>query len=186
MPDPASDLQSKICRAIKALLISEGAGSEEDTYCEFSTADRTVPNTTIESGQAMEHVKFTGNWHFPGVIVSLRDPAMLQPEETNRNLAWKNATDRYNRVRIALSRIGPNGEFSFLPGELTNIGRGLATAVDSSADAIQFAEDNADMADFTVFWWQIVGLNAPRVDATGNYFDSELRFDCIACNGNFS
>lgn len=185
MPDPNSDLQSKICRAVKALLIAEGAGSALDTFVQFCSDPRTFPNTTIECPEGDELVKYSGIWKFSNVRVTMRDTATVQPAESNPNAAWIAATDRYNRIRTALSRVGDTGEFAFLPALLTTTGRALATS-DGSSAGDQRAEDNADMATFTITWWHITGLSAPRLDAAGDCFESELQFECHACNGNVS
>jgi hypothetical protein len=184
----SQDLQSKITRAIRALLISEGAGSTEDTFVEFTSDQRSLPNTTIDSGSATEHIMFTGNWRFTGVNVVLRDAATVQPDETNTQAARIAAQERYDLVRKALTRVGDNGEFTFLPSELTAAGRALAVDESSGSDAesVQRAEDNADMADFTVFWWNITNLSSPRLNTEATAFEADMQFDCIACNGNFS
>lgn len=171
----SQDLQSKLNRAIRAVLIEQGAGSTDDTFIEFTSADRAFPNTTIDSGNASEHVMFTGNWRFQNVSLTLRDSA--SSEDENPKAAQIAALERYDRIRAALTRVGDNGEFNFMPGELTTLGRALAT---------ESPEDDADMADFTVFWWNITSLSSPRIDPEANCFTASLQFDCIACNGNFS
>lgn len=183
MPDPNSDLQSKICRAVKALLLAEGAGSAGDTFVQFCSDPRTFPNTTIECPEGEELVKYSGIWKFTNVRVTMRDAATVQPTETNQNAAWIAATERYNRIHTALSRVGDNGEFTFLPALLTEAGRALADS-DGSEDGDQQQEDNADMATFTITWWHCTGLSAPRSDDAGTCYESELQFECHACNGN--
>ena len=180
----AQDLQSKLNRSIRALLIAEGAGSTEDTFTEISSATRQLPNTTIDSGSASEHVMFTGNWRFQNVTLTMRDNAAVQPDD-EINSPWVVAVERYNRIRVALSRIATSGSFAFLPGELTTAGRALAVS-DGSESGDIIAADNADMADLTVMWWNITGLSSPRFNSEADCFESELQFDCIACNGNVS
>lgn len=170
----SQDLQSKLNRAIQAVIIDQGAGTESDTLIEFTSEPRVPPLTSIDSGGADEHVMFSGNWRFAKVMVVLNDPATVEDE--NPKAAQIAALQRYNLVRQALTRIGDLGEFSFMPDELTTIGRALADA----------GEDNADMTDFTVFWWKIVGLSSPRINPEANCFEAQLQFDCIACNGNVS
>lgn len=171
-----SDLQSKLNRAIRAVIIDQGAGSDADTFVDFTSDNRELPNTTIDCGEASEHIPFTGNWRFPRVAIVLRDHAAIQPEEINTDAAWRAAMERYDKVRVALSRVGDSGEFDFMPGQLTTLGRALS---------VDDPENHADMEDFTVFWWNIVTLAAPRLSPDGNFFESGLQFDAIACNANF-
>lgn len=170
------DLQSKLARAIRAVLISEGAGSTDDTFIAFESSTKSLPNTLIDVGGASEQVPFTGNWRFPRVTIVLRDPAAVQPDDTNAASMWTAALARFDLVHNALSRVGDAGEFNFMPGELNTLGRALAT---------DQPETDADMADFTVFWWNINQLSPPRLNAEGNYFEAALEFDAIACNGTF-
>jgi hypothetical protein len=183
MPDPNSDLQSKICRAVKAMLVSEGAGSAIDTFIELSSDPRPLPNTTISTGGGDELVKYSGIWKFQNVRVEMRDNATVQPTEINPVAAIVAATERYNRIRTALSRLGNSGEFTYTPALLTAAGRALAVS-DGSEEGDQRAEDNADMAYFTITWWNITGLSAPQSNSEATCFESELQFECHACNGN--
>jgi hypothetical protein len=182
----AQDLQSKLNRAIRAVIIEQGAGSADTIFLAHTSDERGLPSTSIDSGDATEHVMFTGNWRFTSVTVTLRDSA--DPEQFAPTPPQVAATERYNLIRAALTRLGDNGEFNYMPGQLTTLGRALA--VDESEGEIpesaQFAADNADMEDFTVFWWNTVALSSPRINAEAHCYESELRFDCIACNGNFS
>lgn len=180
-----SALQSKLARAIKALLVAEGAASENDTYFEFSSAERTLPNTTILTGQSDELVKYSGIWKFPNISITFRDNAAVQPDETNPNAAWLAAQARYSLVRDTLSRIGDDGSTMFMRGEITTAGRALATAVDASEEAVQKAADNADMAQFTCTWWKDVDLGALRADAGGTFYEADLIFEAHAANSAF-
>lgn len=188
MPDPNTDLQSKICRAVKALLIAEGAGSALDTFIELCSDPRTFPNSTISTGSADELVKFSGIWKFANVRLDLRDAGTVQPTESNPKAAIIAATERFNRIRTALSRVGDNGEFAYTPALLTAAGRALAVDESAGTDPVitQRALDNADMAYFTITWWHLTGLSAPRSDSEATCFESELQFECHACNGNIS
>ena len=183
MPDPASDLQSKICRAIKALLIAEGAGSEEDTIAAPSQAARPIPNTTILAGDGTPF-SGPGNWQHP-VTIDLRDTALTQPEETNPNRTRIDANNRCTRIVNALTRSDDTHTLYYTAQQLTAAGRAMATAVNSSAEAIQFAEDNADMAEFTVLWWEAVGSGTAQTmngGEAGMFFQRDIQFNCVACN----
>ena len=180
-----SDLQSKINRAVRALLINSGAGSALDTFTELTSDTRAIPNTTIATGSGDELVKFTGLWKFPGLTVSMRDNAAVEADEANPNAAWIAALTRYNDVRTALSLIGDAGELNYTAGQITSAGRALAES-DLTEEGDIIAADNADMANFTVTWWAITGLSSPRLNSENNCFESELQFECHACNGNIS
>lgn len=180
-----TDLQSKINRAVRALLINSGAGSTEDTFTELTSDTRALPNTTIATGQGEELVRYTGTWRFPDVTVTLRDRASVEPDEENPNTAWIEALARYNDIHNTLARVGDAGELGFMATELTEAGRALAESyLTESGDII--AADNADMASFTIFWWHLVNRSSPRINAEGTFYESEMQFECHACNGNFS
>ena len=181
----ASSLQSKLGRAIRALLIQQGAGSLADTVCELSSADRALPITTILTGDGAEHIPHTGNWRFGEVTLELHDSAVIEPDEVSQNRSWLDATERYSNVRDALGRIADSGNTLFMADAITAAGRALATS-DGSAEGDQQALDNADMAAFTVTWWHEIGLAAPTASDTGGFWEAQLKYDCICCNSSLS
>lgn len=179
-----SSLQSKIARAVRAHLISEGVGTAADVFCEMSTADRTLPSTTIVTGDGQEYPFATGNWRFTVSIV-LRDTAVQDPDETNTNVSWTDANTRYSAIRDALTQIGGSQPLLYTAQTITTAGQALATS-DGSDEGDLRAEDNADMAAFTCMWWKEIGLSAPTASETGTHWESELQFDCMACNSALS
>jgi hypothetical protein len=82
------DLQSKIPRAIRALIISTGVGNAGNTYAAFAASmsiNRGLPNTTIIcDGEGMPDELGTGNFRFPEVRIIFRDNATPQPNQDPR------------------------------------------------------------------------------------------------------
>lgn len=184
MAEITSDLQSKINRAVRAVLIAEGAGTVTDTIAAPSEMDRTLPNTTVVSGDS-QPFDGPGNWRFPVTLV-LRDEAVTQPTEINLEASRQTANGRLSGILNALNRSDDEHTLYYTALELTTKGRALA--VDASggtdADSVQRAADNADMADFTVLWWESVSVGAAaKTTATGaTFWERTLDFSCVACN----
>lgn len=188
MPDPNADLQSKICRAVKALLIAEGVGSALDTIAAPSQEARSLPITTITTGDGSPF-DGPGNWSHT-VNLDLRDEAVTQPTEANPQSTRVSANERCTRIVNALTRSEDTHTLKYTADRLTTLGRALAVDETSGSNPIaaQRALDNADMADFTVLWWEAVGVGSANKVATdgGTFWQRDLQFNCVACNANLS
>lgn len=184
MPDPASDLQSKICRAIRALLIAEGAGSALDTLAAPDYQSRELPLTAIMCGDG-DPFDGPGNFTFP-ITIDLRDEAVTQPTETNDQATRTAANARLSAIINALTKSEDGHTLYYTAARLTSLGRALAVdeTSGSSAAAAQRAIDNADMAEFTVLWWESMGVGSPgKVAGNGvSFWQRELQFSCVACD----
>ena len=177
-------MQSKINRAVRAHLIAQGVGTVLDTFSAPTADDRILPNTTILTGELSEETKYTGNWRGL-VMVSLRDEAAIQPGEINPNLSWVAANTRLTNISNVLRETGTNGLLTYTALALTAAGRAMAVS-DGSAEGDLLALDNADMADFTCFWFSATDLRPPTRNEEGTFWESELAFDVVACNGIFN
>lgn len=184
MPDTANDLQSKICRAIRALLIADGAGSTEDTIAAPSEQDRTLPITAISAGDG-DPFDGPGNLKFP-ITLDLRDEAVTQPTETSDQATRVAANERLTNIINALTKSEDTHTLYYTAARLTTLGRALAVDETAGADAevAQRALDNADMAYFTVLWWESMGVGAVGKVATdtGAFWQRDLQFTCVACS----
>jgi hypothetical protein len=73
---------------------------------------------------------------------------------------------------------------------LTTLGRALAVDESAGADEAMAlrAAQNADMADFTVLWWEAAGQGAADLagNNSGTYWQRDLQFNCVACNASIS
>lgn len=143
-----------------------------------------MPNTTIIIGEGAEQVFGTGNWRFQNLTLLFRSSAAVQPEESNPNAAWQAAQDRYSRICDALRQVSDTGSFLEMAAVITAAGRGLAVT-DGSPEADQVAADNEDMNEFTCFYWKDVSLGALKAHDDGIFYEAELVFDVVACNGSF-
>lgn len=179
------DLQSKICRAVRALLIEESAGSTADTIASPSAAARSLPLTAINAGDA-KPFDGPGNWQMD-ISITLLDAAPVQPDEANDQASRISANERMTKVVDALMKSDDTHTTYYTAQRLTTLGRALAVS-DGSASGDQRALDNADMAEFTVLWWEADGIgSAGRISGDkGTFWERELKFNCVACNANLT
>lgn len=182
MGDTNSDLQSKINRAIRALLMAAGAAVVGDTYAPPDGEGRTLPNTTVETLDGMEMTECPGLWRFPQVLLNLRDEAVAQPDEPSANAMWVAANARFSRIVSALTQTDTGTDYRVTAVAITQAGNALAVS-DGTPEGDQRAKDNADMADFTIQYWRPVSL--PGAKKTGSdketFWERELTFECVAC-----
>lgn len=179
MADLNSDLPSKITRAIRALLISEGAGSAVDTFAAPCGEPRALPNTTIHSGDA-DPFDGPGNWSF-SVMLILRDEAVTQSTKPNPVAQRVAANQRFTNISNTLTRSDDTHTLKYTALAIQNAGRALAVS-DGSAEGDKRAADNADMADFSVLWWEKSGFGSAKQASPGAFWERDLNFTCVACN----
>lgn len=175
MAQTSDDLQSKICRAIRALLIEEGAGSTEDTIASPSSEQRTLPLTGISCGDG-QPFDGPGNWQHQ-INIELRDDAVNDPDDGDPDTARVVANARCTRIVNALMLSDDGHTLDYTARRLTTLGRALA------ADS-----DNADMADFTVLWWGAAGQGTANLTSgdSSMFWQRDLQFNCVACNSAIS
>lgn len=184
MSEPNSDLQSKINRAIRAVLIDRGAVNEDNCFADPESADRILPNSTISTGEG-NPFDGPGNWQFPEILINIRDEATVQPNmasEDPRLAANVRATAIWN----ALNRSDDETTLYFTASEITRLGRALAVAMDSSPAAVAFAAANADMAEFTCLWWEAAAQGPAKKHEDGTFWSRDFVFSCVACNGTLA
>lgn len=175
MAQTSDDLQSKICRAVRALLIEEGAGSTEDTIAAPNSEQRGLPLTAITTGDG-QPFDGPGNWQHQ-VNLELRDDAVNSPDESDPDTARVVANARCTRIVNALMLSEDGHTLDYTARRLTTLGRALAS------DA-----DNADMADFTVLWWEAAGQGTASLTSgdSSMFWQRDLQFNCVACNSAIS
>ena len=182
------DLQSKLNRAIYALIIRTGIGDSANTFAgEVSSQPRTLPNTTIEAGEGNEESSM-GNFRFHGVI-TFRDDAILQPNQANPQAPFIAAQTRSSAIIEQLVLSDGSPEMEVTRQNLNTYGRALA--VDPSNGAtLALAQDaaaNADMVDFTALYWRITDYGTTRRaggEKEGVFFEREVAFESLCCNSN--
>ena len=140
------DLESKLNRAICALIVQSGTGRNGNTFAGYVSSEfRTLPNTTVTSGEGNEE-DFIGNFKFFGKIV-FEDPGTLQPGMANPQQPFLDAQTRTSTIISQLVQSDGSPEMEASRVLITNAGRSLALDPSNGANPTiaALAETNADM-----------------------------------------
>lgn len=183
MGAPFSNLRSKLDRAIVAYL--QGAGVANSIFPANRSGDIDIsdgPVVIVRSHSGVPEASNGGVWRFR-VEVGIHASAGPQPADAN---------DQTERIS--------------LDGVLAATGDALCMQYDgtgdyqATADQITFAArqsaqlagaTNPDLADFTLQWWGVSGLDGgnPRIDGTSadtNVFKEIMVFEAVCCASNVS
>ena len=182
MAAPYNNLRSKLNRAIAAYLISSGCGSIGDIYADESTFENFYPNTTVTAKLSRPDSPFTGNRRIT-VYVSIKGSAVLADGETDTTQPRVQFDARVALTMDALLQTDDNQTLRFTAAAITAAGQALAVDKSNGVDPAQaqFAQDNADMADFTCLSWFENGEGDGEADAEACSWEEILMFDAIAC-----
>jgi hypothetical protein len=116
----------------------------------------------------------------------LLDEAATQPDELSNQATRVAANERLTNIHNALTKSDDDHTLYYTASRLTTLGRALSVdeTAGSDAGAAQRALDNADMASFTVIWWDSMGVGAAGKSSgdTGAFWQRELQFSCVACS----
>jgi hypothetical protein len=188
MADPNTDLFSKIPRAVRAVLLDQGAVTIDNCYISLDSRSRTLPNTTIEVQGDGASFDGPGNFRFPAIVINLRDDAIVQPDEADPNGPRTRANARCTAIYNALCRSDDTHTLDYTAREITRLGQALAVDASSGSDPVQaqFAADNSDMGDFCVMLWELEQIGAPKKTEDGTFWEREMVFSCVACNANLT
>lgn len=154
IPNSASQLE----RAIRAMFIARGDATAADCHISNESGDRTgIANGITDILAVMSTATDTepsGNEKWT-VRIQNKFGAVVQPDEPNPQLNRVAMDQRVGRQMLALLR----GTYSLdeTCADITNAGRALAVANDSTAEAILDAANNADMAEFTCLFGRYLG-----------------------------
>lgn len=176
-------VDSKLERAIVAYLISVDCGDEEDIFHSMSMGTRGFPNTTVLPVNGTPEPKFTGDYRIQ-VWVSIKGSASTGTDETNPLAGQVAFIQRVQQTWDALMQTDDEQTLRYTATAITAAGRALAVAVDASDEAIQFAANNADMADFTVIEWEDAGFGQGKADPQGHDWERVLMFSALAASAN--
>lgn len=185
----SGDLQSKITRAVRAWLITQGVVTIDNCYAAPASDDRKLPNTTIEvTGDGEQDAGFgPGNYKFRGIEINLRDDAVIQPDEaaTDPRVA---ANTRMTGIWDNLNVSNDSCTLYYTAQQITAAGRLLAVDQSNGADPVQAAAAaaNADMASFSMLWWEAVTMGTMGMASKGTYWERTLIFEAIACNATLA
>lgn len=134
--------------------------------------------TDINAVKSEHDLEPTGNevWR---VHVDNTFAAKVQPETANQGLNRKLMDERVGRQKLALMR-GVN-QLDEACADITTKGRALAVAVDASAEAVEAAANNADMAEFTCLFGRYVGAERGNSKVDASAWMERLIFEFTAC-----
>lgn len=181
-----SNLQDKVDRAVVAYLISASQGSINDTYPVANSADKSLPCTIIETGDGTEEETGLGLFRH-SVTVTMKYPAALpavaegQPPPDSQT-QMKAARARAAAIIDVLRITNDQSTLDYTAQSITAAGRAMAVDQSNGADPDekQSAQNNADLADFTIHWWECKGFGSPKPSEDGSYFVTEALFECVA------
>ena len=178
MSAPYNVLRSKLTRAVTAYLISVGAGSASDTTPERSTGENPYPNTTVRADASRPEIQMTGIRRIM-LHISIKGSASQVPDEPNPDVARLAFDARCGVTYDALMQTDDGQTLNATCALITAAGRAMATAVDATPTAIQFAANNADMADFTLQALYDMGEGDGSADANGCDWEEILLFEAV-------
>lgn len=184
MAAPFTFVDSKAERAIKAYLISKGAGSLLDIFTAMEIATRTFPNTTITAVRGVPDPKFTGNYRIQ-FWIKHKGQATQAANEPNKTLPITQFINRIETTGDALMQSDDGQTFSQTARDITAAGRALAVATNpADPDSAKQALDNADMLDFTLWDWQDEGFGQGDAEEEGCSWVRIQMFSALCCNSN--
>jgi hypothetical protein len=175
--------RSKLNRAICAYLVSVGAGGPEDTVPANSGGSQGYPNTTVHATLSKPEILLTGIRRIT-THVSIKGSAVVAVGEPNADVARKNFDDRVAAVEDALMQSDDGQSLRATAVAITAAGRALATPVDISPEAAQFAANNADMVDFSCQAWYDGGEGDGVPEGEGCAYNEILIFEAVCSDRN--
>ncbi len=179
------DLQSKIARAVRALILSTGVGTAKETNVFPSSDVQTFPNTTIEVDEGIPEVLGTGVFRFPVVRLTFHDEGTVQPNQPDPMRPYLEAQKRISAVITVLMLSDDVTTLDYTARQLTAAGNALAMVPDVTKPVqVQQAADNADMAEFTILQWLEGTYGSPKKfdNESVTYWERVVTFECVACN----
>ena len=182
MAAPFNNLRSKTGRAIAAWLIAQNAGTIADTFPDYTQAERAYPSTTVKVVRGMPDPPLTGNYRCT-VRVSIKGSAAKDANDPGD--PGRVAFDaRVASVIDALLKSDDDQTFRAVAGGVSAAGRALAVPANQSPDALAFAQQNADMVDFTCGEWNDMGFGEGAADAEGCSWEEVVIFEAVTCAAN--
>lgn len=166
----SGDLPSKLSRAIRAYLISQGVAQPTQCFAQPNSSDHTLPATEIESGEGGEQHYEGGNYEF-NVEVRLFDDAVDDPAapRATENAAIKRFTDTWNALNLSNDGV-----------TLDLTAQNITAA--AQAAAVAAPVNDGDLSDFTLIKMWADGIGDRFKDAAGTFWVQSGRFRCVCCN----
>jgi hypothetical protein len=177
-----TNLPSKLSRAIRFYLIQNGVGDPAHVFHMFDNRLRdlsVLPITIVTVGKGDPDAPFTGDNQYT-VFVTTKFIELAQQTDTNSESYRVTFDAAVGAARMPLMQSDDN---QTLKATYKAINAAAAmmpvTPPNPTADQIQFAANNADMADFTIMQW-LEGYYGPG-KAEDCSFEIVQVFQAIAC-----
>lgn len=183
-PLPPTSLRSKLDRAIVAYLISVGIGDQTNvlphkTHRKMDALPLVIVRSTVGMPEGQD-----GNDRIR-VRISILGSAGVDEDEPNPVVSRVNHDALIGKVRAALRQSDNGGATLDATCVLINVaGRALAVPADASPEAALVAQNNADMADFTLDQWYDAGFGDGEPLDSAYAWEEVLLFDAVACELN--
>jgi hypothetical protein len=179
MAAPYNVLRSKLNRALVAYLVNSGAGGIPDIFPGNSVGEKSYPNTVVLSTLSRPEIPMTGIRRI-SVHISIKGSATQKTNaESNPEQARVDFDNRCATTYDALMQTVDGQTLKATAVLITAAGQAMAVPVDGTAAAIKFANNNADMADFTCQEWYDIGEGDGEADAEGCSWEEILMFEAV-------
>ncbi len=179
---PMPNVGSQLERALAAWFVVCGICKAADNFVTNDNRERTFPMNEIIAHKSTEIPHHSRVESFM-VVVACEFPA-AQVEGQPAAWSWQQINVWVGNVMAALS-ITDNGgqDYRATCKAITDAGRNLAVDQSSGSDPleVQFAKDNADMANFTCMYLRFTGSVRAKQSSKGVQFVEERNFEIHAC-----
>ena len=149
----STNLPGKLSRAVAQYLVTSGVAAADCVYTQNTRRPRTFANGPIVSVFALPGTPepaMTGNDRFT-LHLSIKGTAVNNPQDENDETERLAFDALVGAVRDAMMQSSSdNGRLDVTRSGINAAAATMPTAVDASAEAIALAQNNADMADFTL------------------------------------
>lgn len=171
-------VRSKAVRALVAHL--KAAGVLGAIYPDWYSGDRVFPSTTVYVTRSPEDPAYTGSFAFNVGIESQYFAA--QPSDELNPEAHRVAFDALTTaIEEALMLSDDNATYKATCKAINAAALALSLPADDSAESVQVAANNADLAAFTAQWWGNLAQDGGHADDGAATWKSQFWGRLIAC-----
>lgn len=159
----AHNLLSKCDRALAAYIISQGAGTADDTYPAKRSEDKALPDTLCHCDSAAELAAYSGTYSVSASVNVRTQAAITSPSEDPD----QPREDAEERVSATFDLFHLNTD----------------SAGDKLAEAITLAASAAGVSDLTILNVSVKNISAGFEEKGSAWIDT-LNLELTACPGN--
>ena len=185
MSAPFNNIRSKTNRAVCAYLIGKGIGGQDNIRPGNSPLAKTYPNVTARVIIGKPEVPLIGVYrvnlalHIRGSAAT--DPAVL---DQNGHFGLVQFEKLLSNVNDAMMISADGFTLCQTAEDITTAGRLLTLPAGNTPEAIQAAQNNADMADFTMQNIYDDGFGEGDPSAVGCDWEEIILFQALVCGSN--